>query len=210
MHRPISAVVVCVFLSAVFYSAEAYDTDGKFGMGIKIWGTPVITFSTMKLSMNSSVDFEPGIGYYQFKSKNTYTETIYSGGTQSEAEQTYMSTNSILMLSGLFNCKAIKEERANLLVRLGGAYSYLSSKYERESESPYETDSSPDPDDAWNVSLMAGLGIEHFFTDNFAVNVGILSGWSLFSDSEDDYSSQVSILHVGNQIADFSLVFYLK
>jgi hypothetical protein len=67
----------------------------------------------------------------------------------------------------------------------------------------------------WNLSLKAGCGIEHFFTDNFSVYAGFISLFSMFGsdsslDEEDDDSSDfIYYTGIGNQIAELTFTFYL-
>ena len=34
--------LLAIAIVTLFSSASAYDTKGKFGMGIKVWGTPIM------------------------------------------------------------------------------------------------------------------------------------------------------------------------
>jgi hypothetical protein len=73
------------------------------------------------------------------------------------------------------------------------------------------SDTSPDESDTpWLFSMIGGVGIEHFFTDYFAANVGITSGFVLMTSNSGSYTTSESAVHIGNQLADFSLVWYLK
>ncbi len=156
----LSIFVLCLNVSA-------YDTGGRFGMGVRFWGTPLITFADVKVDVSNVIEFEPSIGYYNID---------YGEGA---------GYDHLLITSLLMNIKPVRAERANLLFKLGGLFS---NNY-------YTT-----------FAILLGLGIEHFVNDNFSINAGILSGFA--HTSSDGYSA--SLTTVGTQIADFSLVWYLK
>lgn len=175
---------VCLIFCTIASNATAFDTRGKFGMGIRLWGTPIITFSNMTVGVSNLVGFEPSMGLYKWTDK-------YGS---------YESSNTMLILSVLANLKPVRAHRSNLVVKIGGLFGEVSSSY----SSPWGESSTT----YTQLALLTGIGIEHFVNDNFSVNVGALSGvWK--SDREDSDTS-ISIVAFGNQLVDFSLVWYLK
>jgi len=177
-----------VFLCILISNANAFDTAGKFGMGIRCWGIPIITFSNMKFGISNQFELEPSLGYYKWKNK-----WVYGGGSDE-------STNSTLLFSATGNINAVKAARSNFQIKLGGLYakttsSYLSAGFESKSTTT-------------GYAIIGGIGIEHFVNDNFAINIGALSG--LWSSSPDDSDNSFSFTTFGSQLVDFSLVWYLK
>lgn len=173
-------VLSCVFIS----NAGAFDTAGKFGMGLRFWGTPIITFSNMKIGLTNTLQLEPSMGYHSWI--QDYGENEYS--------------NSLLIFSLIGDINAVRADRSNFVVKIGGAFGKTSSSY----SSLYDKSSTSSTE----VALLGGIGIEHFVNDNFAVNVGALSGFWLSSD--DDSDASYSLTSFGNQLVDFSLVWYLR
>jgi len=169
-------------------SVNAYNTAGKFGMGVRFWGSPIITFSNIKYGINDLIEIEPSIGYYS---------------TQSDGEY-YNSKDNLLFTVILANFKPIRTERSNLLVKIGGLYAKNSHSYTYSyDDPPYEYSST-----THNRALVFGLGIEHFVNDNFSVNVGALSGY--WHRKPEDSEGSYSLMGIGSQIVDFSLVWHLK
>jgi hypothetical protein len=82
-------------------NVAAYDTGGRFGMGIRFWGTPLITFADVKIDVNNAIGFEPSIGFYN----------IGDGGS-----------SSFFITSLLMDIKPVRAERANLLFKFGGLF----------------------------------------------------------------------------------------
>ncbi len=62
-------IISVAALAMLVSSVSAYDTKGKFGMGIKIWGTPVLLFSNMKIGVSNGFSLEPSVGFHQLKLK---------------------------------------------------------------------------------------------------------------------------------------------
>ena len=168
-------------LSTVVFSlsVSAYNTGGKFGMGVRFWGSPIITFSNIKYGLNNYIDIEPSFGYYSVGYDYGY----------------YDASSNLFFVSLLTNIKPIRTERSNLLIKLGGLYARNSTTYDTYS---YGTN---------GFALLFGLGIEHFVNDNFSVNVGALSGY--WHASPDDSDASFSFAGIGSQIVDFSLVWHL-
>jgi hypothetical protein len=114
--------------------------------------------------------------------------------------------DDFLNLSLIADLKPLRYEKSNLCVRAGTNYTYLSShnKYGNHSPSYY--------DGSWCMSFLYGLGIEHFFSNNFSVNVGFLSAFGFLGNNNTEEQSDDSFVFniLGNQLADFSLVWYLK
>ena len=178
--------LLCVFVP----SAKAFNTAGKFGMGIRFWGTPLITFSTVKLDITNIIGFEPFIGYYQ-------TKTNYEYGD-------YKITANIYSLTA--NLNFIRCERSNFFVKFGGGYAATSIFYPTSTGETYASN-------LQFTILLYGLGIEHFVNDNFAVNVGAVLGlqagyWSGTDEKGDMIYSSITAFN--NLLVDFSLVWYLK
>ncbi len=183
--RVFRIIVFAVLLCAIISNASAFDTSGKFGMGIRFWGTPIITFSNMKFGLSDKMGLEPSFGYYSWKDD-------YGDG--------YESSNSIFLISVVGDINAVKAVRSNFMIKLGGAYAKMKSSY----SNPYSSGSSS----SRGTAILAGIGIEHFVNDNFAVNVGALSGY--WTSSPDDSDASFSFTSISSQLVDFSLVWYLK
>ena len=83
-------------------SLGAYDTSGKFGMGIRFWGSPIISFSTMQIGVSEYVSLEPSIGFYNI-SEDYGSGSLFAGAL-------------------LANFKPVRKERSNLLLKAGGLY----------------------------------------------------------------------------------------
>lgn len=177
-------IAVVFFLCVMVTSAIAFDSGGKFGMGIRFWGTPIITFSTIKFGISNQIGLEPSLGYYNWKDKYADTER----------------SNSMMVLSVIFDINAIKAPRSNFMIRLGGVYPRMTSSY---SYPGFESSST-----TTGFAILGGIGIEHFVNDNFAVNVGALSGY--WTQSPDDSDASSSFMSISSQLVDFSLVWYLK
>lgn len=174
-------------------SLGAYDTGGKFGIGVRFWGSPIITFSNIKYGISDLIEVEPSIGYYTTKS-----ERDYDGGY-------YNSKDNILFAVFLTNFKPIRTDRANLLIKFGGLYARNSRSYVYSYDGYFYDYSSTTN----NYAILFGLGIEHFVNDNFSVNVGALSGYWRSKPEDDVYSESFSLTGIGSQLVDFSLVWHL-
>jgi hypothetical protein len=184
-----------VLLSIVMFSfsVSAYNTAGKFGMGIRFWGSPIITFSDVKYGINNLIEIEPSIGYF---------------ATKNDAEYDYSSYNSkdnLFLALLLTNFKPIRTERANLLIKFGGLYAKNSSSY----SSSYDDYSYSYSSTTNNYAVLFGIGIEHFVNDNFSVNVGAISGYWWNKPEDTEYSENFSLTGIGSQLVDFSLVWHL-
>lgn len=83
------------------FSLGAYDTAGKFGMGLRFWGSPIITFSNVQIGVNNYLSLEPSVGFYNISFDD------------------YGSSN-LFAVSLITNFKPIRKERSNLLLKLGG------------------------------------------------------------------------------------------
>jgi len=177
--------VLLILLCVVVSNANAFDTAGKFGMGVRFWGTPIITFSNVRFGISNQIGFEPSIGYHTWKNK-------YDSDSES-------STN-LLLFSTILNLNTIKAERSNFHIKFGGVYSKMTSKYSfMGSESSSTTT---------GFAILGGFGIEHFVNDNFGINVGTLSGF--WTSSPDDSDASFSLTSFSSQLVDFSLVWYLR
>ena len=170
-----------LMLLFVVLSVCAYETAGKFGMGVKFWGSPIITFSNVKYGISDIIGIEPSIGYYNLTRE--YDTNEYS--------------DDIFFISLICNFKPIRANRSNLIIKLGGIYANTSTSYPASPVSPTD-----------NYAILFGIGIEHFINDNFSVNVGALSGYWKSSFEEEEYS--MTLKSFGSQLVDFSLVWYLK
>ena len=179
-------VALLVFLCILVSNANAFDTAGKFGMGIRCWGIPIITFSNMKFGLSNQFELEPSVGYYKWKNS-------YAAGSGE-------STNSTLLFSAIGNINTVKAARSNFQIKLGGLYAKTTSSY---SSAGFENKST-----TTGYAIIGGIGIEHFVNDNFAINVGALSGF--WTSSPDDSDASFSFTTFGSQLVDFSLVWYLK
>ena len=178
-------IFIFVFLfCALVTNASAFDTAGKFGMGVRFWGTPIITFSNIKFGVNNQFGLEPSLGYHSWTSSSNGSE----------------STNNIMLFSVVADFNAIKAARSNFLLRFGGIYSKAKSSYS------YDGFDSSSTTTGWGV--LWGIGIEHFVNENFAINVGALSGY--WNSSPDDSDASTSLMSFSSQLVDFSLVWYLR
>ena len=104
-------------LCALVSNAHAFDTAGKFGMGFRFLGTPVVAFTNMKIGLVNAFGLEPSAGYYTWKDE--YKGPYYSSE----------STNSMLIFSLMGDINAIKAKRSNLVLKLGAAYASTRSHY---------------------------------------------------------------------------------
>ncbi|HEX3020398.1 MAG TPA: hypothetical protein VHP36_08840 [Chitinispirillaceae bacterium] len=193
-----------ITLIAVFSSVSAYDTKGKFGMGIRIWGTPILLFSDMKIGLSNVVGLEPSVGFHQLKLKQSVDEIV-------DDEMDYIETEietkyNVFMISNMFEFKIIRKERSNFLLKTGVGFWRATLNEEYEYEDDYDDDIS---DSFWNLQVKAGFGIEHFFTDHFGVYAGFLNAWGIFGSDNSIYDS-VTMLSLGNQFAELSFNWYLK
>ncbi len=188
------ALVFCFFSQS-----HAYDTKGKFGMGIRMYGTPLILFSTMKINVANSLGLEPSVGFSQLKIKDTY-ET--SDGKDVSLTNKY----NVIIASNVFDIKPIRREKSNFVLRVGAAFWRAKSYWEDYDE--FDEEILKDKDILWNLDILGGFGIEHFFTDHFCVYAGFLNGWGIFGSNSQaiDY---MSATHVGNQFAELSFIWYL-
>jgi hypothetical protein len=185
-------LVLCSII-AFSLSLSAYDTAGKFGIGIRFWGSPVITFTNIKYGISNLIEVEPSAGYYTTKSERDYYE-----GFSNSKDNTFFA----LLVT---NFKLIRTDRANLLIKFGGLYARNSSSYAYVYDD-YSYDYSSKTN---NYAILFGLGIEHFINDNFSVNVGALSGYWRSNPEDDAYSESFSLTSIGSQLVDFSLVWHL-
>lgn len=192
-----AATIVC---SAIVAKTHAFDTAGKFGMGIKFWGTPIITFANMKIGLTNAIGLEPSEGYYRWKDEYSYTDP------EGEYSYTRENRNSMLIFSLIADIKAIRADRSNFVVKLGGAYARISSSYSYSSTYSESTSSSS----STNFAILGGIGIEHFVNQNFSVNVSTLSSYWISSGEDDYYETDFFFMTFGNQLVDFSLVWYLR
>ena len=183
--------LVCIVVSSLGLSA--YDTAGKFGVGVRFWGSPIITFSNIKYGISNLIEVEPSVGYY-----TTNRERDYDGGYYNSKENTFF----VLLLT---NFKPIRTDRANLLIKFGGLYARNSDSYSYSYDGYFYDYSSTTN----NYAILFGLGLEHFVNDNFSVNVGALSGYWRSKPEDDVYSESFSLTGIGSQLVDFSLVWHL-
>jgi hypothetical protein len=184
-------------LFMLFSSVSAYDTKGKFGMGIKIWGTPVILFSNMKIGVSNGFGLEPSVGFHQLKLKQTIIDYDPYGYEETEIETKF----NVFMVSNIFDFKIIRKDRSNFLLRAGAGYARAMTKEEDDYED-YKTS-------LWSLQIKAGFGVEHFFTDHFGVYAGFLNAWGVFGSKDSNYDN-VSGLSLGNQFAELSFNWYLQ
>ncbi len=61
----------------------------------------------------------------------------------------------------------------------------------------------------WGVLAKAGMGAEHFFTDQFSVYAGFMATWNMFGSDNEAVESPM-MTSIGNQIAELSFVWYLQ
>ncbi len=102
---------------------HAYDTKGKFGMGIRMWGTPLILFSCMKINVANSFGLEPSVGFNQYKIKESYE-------TADGSDVLLTTKYNVLILANVFDIKPIRRERSNLVLRAGVAFWRAKSYWE--------------------------------------------------------------------------------
>lgn len=191
-------------VTAVFSSVSAYDTQGKFGMGVRVWGTPLLLFSNMKIGLTNYLGIEPSAGFHQLKLSYTpTTEEVWDPVLndyivpESKEEVKY----NVLMFSNIFDIKPILREKSNFVIRLGAGY-YRAKASEEFDGSDFE-------ESLWNFSIKWGFGVEHFFNDHFSVYSGFLNAWGLFGSSNAD-GDPAKILSLGNQFAELSFVWYMQ
>lgn len=109
-------VAVCMVSCAVS-TLFAYDTQGKFGMGIRMWGTPVILFSSMKIGASNLLGVEPSIGFDRLKVvyEVEQYDPITGGYVTAEESIAY----NVFDFNGILDIKPVRAERSNLVVRAG-------------------------------------------------------------------------------------------
>ncbi len=210
LKRILPAVIIA---GAIFQSASAYDTQGKFGMGINLMGTPVILFSNLKFGITNTFGIEPSVGFHQLKlTLETYDDSYddsyddpydeYSGSSEyyEPVEPEQKIKFNALILSNMFDFRVIRRERSNFLIRVGGGYTrfWMAEDVEEGSEDL----------SMWGVSAKAGMGIEHFFTDHFSVYAGFTASWNMFES--DSFTISPMLTSIGNQIAELSFAWYLQ
>lgn len=198
--------LISVFCGILLSSATAYDTKGKFGMGINMQGTPLILFSTLKYGLTNYVGIEPSVGFHQMKISYTSYYTEYDPISGDYIEEVYEDKikYNLLILSSMFDIKPIQKDRSNFLLRLGGGYVRAAISAESEGENGGDYDPS-----LWMVQAKGGAGIEHFFTDHFSVYAGFLVSWRILGSDEFGDETKPSLLSLGNQLADLSFIWYL-
>lgn len=191
---------------------HAYDTQGKFGMGIRMTGTPVILFSNMKIGLTNFLTLEPSIGFSQFKLART--DTVF--GSMGTVEQTFKLEDkyNAFIGSAVADLKPLRFERSNLVIKVGGTYwrasaldEYVNTAYGPTGDPQHSKDSYDDA--IWALLGKAGMGVEHFFTDHMSVYAGFVSAIALFG-SDEQYYDYVSAKSIGNQFAELSFIWYLK
>jgi hypothetical protein len=198
-------IALVTAVSLLFINTSfSYDTKGKFGMGIKMVGTPLVLFSNMKIGITNLFGLEPSIGFHQFTMRRTDSIAVYDPITGvyigMEEYENSMKYN-IFIVSNMFDFKVIRTEKSNFIIRPGVGYYLAKEKFE-----DYDNDFS---EYQWLLSVKGGVGIEHFFTDYFSVYAGFMCSYNLISSSED-YWDYAALTSVGNQFAELSFVWYLK
>jgi hypothetical protein len=190
-----TSIVVFSIVSTTF----AYDTQGKFGMGIRMWGTPVILFSSMKIGASNLVGLEPSIGFNRIKQVYETEQYDPVSGDYITAEESV--SYNVLNFSGMIDLKPVRAEKSNLVVRMGLNYLYggISEDYV---DTTYDNT-------IWKLGFAGGLGIEHFFTDQFSVYAGFLNSIN-FLGTDDTSLKSFSFSSLGNQFAELTFVWYLK
>ncbi len=176
-------LVAGVLFCALVTNAGAVKTAGKFGMGVRFWGTPVVALSNMKVGMTDFFGLEPSLGYHTWKYKHGDSE----------------DTGSAFVLFLIGDIKPIQTKRSNLVIKLGGAYASIRISYPTLAGQTTETTTSS--------AVLGGIGIEHFVNRRFSVNVGTLSAFGTLTPEDPD--TEYSLTTLGNQLVDFSLVWYL-
>jgi len=213
------SICAIAFLFTFSGLVSAYDTQGKFGMGISMCGTPVILFSTMNYGISNSIGISPSVGFHQFSTSYSYTSSEYnsSTGDYEDVKVTSKQKYRLLLASAMLDLKPVQRERSNFLLRVGPSFWRATAIYEDDDpsiDSMYADEYNYD-ESVWNLSVKAGCGIEHFFTDHFSVYAGFISLFSIFGsdssmDEDDDDSSEfVYFTGIGNQIAELTFTFYL-
>jgi hypothetical protein len=189
----------CIVVFSIVSTAFAYDTQGKFGMGIRMWGTPVILFSSMKIGASNLVGLEPSIGFNRIKT--VYETEQYDPFTDEYVLSEESISYNILNFSGMIDLKPVRAEKSNLVVRMGLHYLHgaVSEEY---IDTTYD-------DNIWKLGFAGGLGIEHFFTDQFSVYAGFLNSVNFLGTNEESLKS-FSFSTLGNQFAELTFVWYLN
>ncbi len=196
-------IFILIFSLSLINSSFSYDTKGKFGMGIKMIGTPLILFSNLKIGITNLFGIEPSVGYHQFTFRRTDSREEYesNSGNYNMVEYENKMKYSIFIISNMFDFKVRRTEKSNFILRPGIGYYHAVEKNEDQND---EFD-----DYQWLISIKGGVGIEHFFTNHFSVYAGFTSSFNLVG-SDDDYWDYASLTSVGNQLAELSFVWYLK
>ena len=117
------ALFTALFLLLV-NTSFSYDTKGKFGMGIRMWGTPVLRFSTMKLGVNNFLSIEPSVGFDQFKLTDETEVEVYDPvtGLFTYKDVTLKERYNHYIFSAMFDMKPIRKEKSNFILKAGLGY----------------------------------------------------------------------------------------
>lgn len=187
--------VVTIFLTN---SAYGVNLKGKFGMGPRWWGLPFISLATTRYGLTSKISIEPSLGYYrwitEYESKYHYEDTTYS----------YSDTLrlSLVLVAGLTNYTLRGNPKSNVYVRVGGIVgtgTWECLRYKITNK-------------IFGWGLVIGYGLEHFVSNHFAINVGVLSCLWVIKDEyiaeAFAFKAKSSGLMFGNQLLDFTLMWY--
>ncbi len=186
-------VILAIVLADFSY---AVDLKGKLGMGARWWGVPFIALATTRYGFTSKFSAEPVLGYYRWHDEYTSGDTSHT----SSSEDKY----SLLLVGGLGNFSVRANAKGNVYIRIGGLLatgnrSYSSNGHKRSGEMR-------------GYGALVGYGLEHFVSEHFAISVGMLSCWWMYTDEyvRDAFTSKSSIsgLIFGNQLLDFAVMWY--
>jgi hypothetical protein len=161
-------------------------------MGPRWWGAPFVALGTTRYGLTSKFSIEPFTGYYTWTDEHKYSDG-----------STYTDKYSMLLFATLGNYSVASNAKGNVYIRAGGIL--ITGK---NSSDRYATSSGT----IGGKGVLVGYGLEHFVSDHFAINAGILSGYWIYEDDRvsDGRSSGDSLTGflLGNQLLDFTLMWY--
>jgi hypothetical protein len=174
-------------------SAYSVDLKGKFGIGPRWWGAPLVALGTTRYGLTSKFSVEPFAGYYKWTDEHEYS----SGSTRKDKY-------SMLLFAALGNYSVASNAKGNVYIRAGG----ILATGKNSSEGPYDSSSGT----ISSKGVLVGYGLEHFVSNHFAINVGMLSGFWIYEDdcvsNGRSYGDSFTGLLLGNQLFDFTLMWY--
>ncbi len=176
-----------LYLILVFSTVFAVDMSEKIGMGVG-WNSGIPGMGVFpnigitKVGLSEQMALEPVIGFTTVSDKYSYNGTDY----------TYTTTNFFFML--LVDYAFYAHEKTNVYGKIGGKYGSLTTKYGESSSTTSE----------FGVPL--GIGLEHFVSEHFAVDLNTIMGITLTSWPGGDHKT--TSISINNQVIILGLLWY--